>query len=319
MDKPHMITIQTIQYNTHLNNMCISSDVMSNYDISNIIFDFHGKDSYMYSSLSKTHVKMFNSRGKKTSLHHVGESVSRLDDLEEWDTFSIEMILSIFNACARKGSVNSMRVIAGWYRSRGMNIPIQMGTMERAVRSEDIDTMSWCERYGCRLTKDVMYTGVCTKNTDVVGWLVSKRCPYSGQSFEKAAEMGNIQMLKYFIMSSFYSSKTGSKSIEYAGRNGHIETIKFLLSYGFPIGDAAPGLASLGGHIEVLEFFYERGYCQMDNTAVCYMAAMNGHLELLKRAREMGFQWDSLTTRMAKNRKHLDVLEYAIKNGCPQE
>jgi len=298
--------------------MSLSSDVISNCDISNIIFDFHGENSYLYSSaLSKTHLKIFSQRGKRTSLHHIGESSYRMDDLVGWNMVSPEIVLSIFNACARKGLAESMEVISIWYRSRHISIPIQLGTMKRAVLSEDIDTMAWCERYGCRLDDNIMYTGVSTGNVDVVRWLVDKRCSFSGQSFEKAAEIGNTKMLTQLLRRSTSSSRIGAKSIAYAASNGHMDTIKFLLAHGFTICELAPGLAAHGGQLEILEFFYERG-CHIDSS-VCYMAAMRGHLHILKRAREMGFPWDSLTTRVARNRKYMDVLEYAIQNGCPQE
>ena len=46
-------------------------------------------------------------------------------------------------------------------------------------------------------------------------------------------------------------------------------------------------------------------------------AALNGHLEVLKWARENGCPWDSFTCSYAALNGHLEVLRWAKENGCP--
>jgi hypothetical protein len=44
---------------------------------------------------------------------------------------------------------------------------------------------------------------------------------------------------------------------------------------------------------------------------------MNGHLEVLKWARENDCPWDEETCAFAAQVGHLDVLKWARENGCP--
>ena len=47
----------------------------------------------------------------------------------------------------------------------------------------------------------------------------------------------------------------------------------------------------------------------------CSYAAKNGHLHVLKWARENDCEWDFQTCRYAAQNGHLDVLKWARKNG----
>ncbi len=49
---------------------------------------------------------------------------------------------------------------------------------------------------------------------------------------------------------------------------------------------------------------------------LCSNAALHGHLEVLKWARENNYSWDELTCEYAALNGHLDVLKWARKNGC---
>jgi hypothetical protein len=48
-------------------------------------------------------------------------------------------------------------------------------------------------------------------------------------------------------------------------------------------------------------------------------AALGGHLEVLKWARENGCPWDELTCAWAAKSGHIEVLKWARANGCPDE
>ena len=52
------------------------------------------------------------------------------------------------------------------------------------------------------------------------------------------------------------------------------------------------------------------------NEYTCKNAAKNGHLEVLKWARENGCPWDWRTCTYAALNGHLEVLKWARENGC---
>jgi len=69
------------------------------------------------------------------------------------------------------------------------------------------------------------------------------------------------------------------------------------------------------GHLDVLKWARENG-CPW-NEWTCTNAAENGHLDVLKWARENGCPWDEWTCEYAAGSGHLDVLKWARENGCP--
>jgi len=54
----------------------------------------------------------------------------------------------------------------------------------------------------------------------------------------------------------------------------------------------------------------------LDNN-ICYVAAGNGYLDLLKYAHNHSYFWDKLTCYYASEKNHLECLKYAYENGCP--
>ena len=69
------------------------------------------------------------------------------------------------------------------------------------------------------------------------------------------------------------------------------------------------------GCINLLQISYRQG-CWLDKCAICVNSAKNGHLEVLKWARENGCDWNSLTCAYAAENGHLEVLKWARENGC---
>jgi hypothetical protein len=72
--------------------------------------------------------------------------------------------------------------------------------------------------------------------------------------------------------------------------------------------------AAREGHLELLKWARENG-CDWDSRT-CANAAEGGHLELLKWARENGCPWDWRTCADAAREGHLELLKWAHENGC---
>lgn len=73
-------------------------------------------------------------------------------------------------------------------------------------------------------------------------------------------------------------------------------------------------LAALNGHLEVLKLAL---YCCTMDERTCANAALNGHLEVLKWIKCNGCPWDTETTRNAALNGHLSTLIWAVQNNCP--
>ena len=71
----------------------------------------------------------------------------------------------------------------------------------------------------------------------------------------------------------------------------------------------------MDGHLEVLKWARENG-CPWDEET-CWKAAERGHLEVLQWARENGCPWNELTCAYAALGGHLETLKWLRENGCP--
>ena len=76
------------------------------------------------------------------------------------------------------------------------------------------------------------------------------------------------------------------------------------------------------GHLSLLKWARENGSVGISgcywNEWTCAGAAAYGHLEVLKWARENGCDWNSDTCSFAAWNDHLEVLQWARENGCPK-
>ena len=69
------------------------------------------------------------------------------------------------------------------------------------------------------------------------------------------------------------------------------------------------------GCLSTLQNQLRRGL--LDEAVVCEAAALGGHLEILRWARQHGFEWGVRTSSRAAAGGHLKVLKWLRENGCP--
>jgi len=71
--------------------------------------------------------------------------------------------------------------------------------------------------------------------------------------------------------------------------------------------------AALNGHFEILKWAREQG-CEW-NSNVCYNAAYYGHIEILKWAREQGCEWNkNLCYELAKDHGYTEITKWIEEN-----
>ena len=100
----------------------------------------------------------------------------------------------------------------------------------------------------------------------------------------------------------------------YCAKSDNIKLLKILLNHNPIYGKYITYGAASNGHLDVLKWARENG-CKW-NSLTCAYAAENGHLNVLKWARENGCEWDSSTCKCAAQNGNLDVLKWARENGC---
>ena len=75
--------------------------------------------------------------------------------------------------------------------------------------------------------------------------------------------------------------------------------------------------AAKNGHLEVLKWARDNG-CPW-NKYTCVFAAQNGHLEILRWAHNNGCPWDKYTTYAAVSHGQMEILIWALNNNCPYD
>lgn len=115
----------------------------------------------------------------------------------------------------------------------------------------------------------------------------------------------------------------GDIAVQSAARNGHTETVKFLLSKGVdatPYARSILRLAAEGGHLSVIELLISRGFGDRSDCEFLFRFATDaGYLtlvqQLLKRGVNIHFDGE-YALRLACNRGHTDIVTFLINQGA---
>jgi hypothetical protein len=102
-----------------------------------------------------------------------------------------------------------------------------------------------------------------------------------------------------------------------AARIGDLEALKALRSSAenLPWDGRTCAFAAIGGHLELLKWARENG-CPLHKWT-CWHAAKGGHLEMLKWLRENECLWPWEMTHYAARNGHIEVMQWLHENGCP--
>ena len=94
-----------------------------------------------------------------------------------------------------------------------------------------------------------------------------------------------------------------------------VEGMTWALKYGYkPTRNTFKLLVKHRAPLDVIKMI-DWTFVPKDN--FCADAAAEGHLNVLRWARENGCPWDERTCKLAAEEGHLEVFNWACANGCP--
>ena len=200
-------------------------------------------------------------------------------------------------------------------RARDLKEPFKVeemssiSTLEVAWEHKSLWSGFWSETWFCsRVAK--------TNKLDVLKWIrEKKKCEWSAGTINRAAEHGNLEMVKYCVAN---ECPIDAFACANAALEGHLECLKYLREEAkAPWDRKTAHWAARNGHLHILEYLVERKYDKYDEVP-CRWAAMNGHLDCLKYLHETAkAPWDYSAVRYAHENNHPECLQYLLDNNCP--
>jgi len=190
---------------------------------------------------------------------------------------------------------------------------LSISTLEWAWESKSLWPSDWLG-YGRKGSFCSQVAG--TNKLELLKWArEEKKCEWAGRTINRAAEQGNLEMVKYCVANECPIDKNACTN---AASEGHLECLKYLREEAkAPWGSWTANWAALKGHLHILEYLVERKYDQFDEYA-CAWAAANGHLDCLKYLHETAkAPWDYRAVRKAHKYNETECLQYLLDNNCP--
>lgn len=175
-------------------------------------------------------------------------------------------------------------------------------------------------------------------------------CYEMNRAVDIAARNGNVEMLRVLRFHNCPFHKNTAISAALAGK---ILSLKYVVDKGCPVAEDLVNYAFAGGSLDCLKYVREAVGCKWTDNLfaainyitisipceekllvqcldyaqthgcphdpkACEISALKGLALMLKRLHEHGWPWDKVTVSAAARRGHLDCLQYALEQGCPQ-
>ncbi|CAL6434108.1 unnamed protein product [Bathycoccus prasinos] len=150
-----------------------------------------------------------------------------------------------------------------------------------------------------------------------------KQCEWDEQTINAAAEMGNLEMLKYCFSNDCPCDE--EMSCKLAACKGHLDCLRFLVDKVKPSRETertAALQAACGGHTDIVKYFIEERKISEEVKGLCvYNTARYGHLDCIKylfgeEAKVPLNHW--VYVACARYYEHPECENYLLEKGCPE-
>jgi len=147
---------------------------------------------------------------------------------------------------------------------------------------------------------------------DNYGWGVGS---YGSQE-DFCMRVAQMNKLKYLVwLREAKNCDWDERTIERAAEQGNLAMVKYCVDSGCPMNAWTCYYAAHEGHLDVLKYLHEND-CPWYSRA-CYWAAAKGHLDVLKYLHENDCPWNSEACYAAHFNNQIDCLNYLIQQKCP--
>lgn len=187
---------------------------------------------------------------------------------------------------------------------------------DQAAKGGHFELIKWLRKQGYRWGDSATGSAAGYGDLDILKWMRDNGCPVASLAYKHAASNGKLEILKWLYSEGndvFVNIYDLSRE---AIRGGHIHVLEWLVDIKYPLASSGYRVAASKGRIDVFKWLLEKNVA-MDADCVLVIAAAEGHLDMLKWLRAEGYPWDNSLCPIAVSNSQVEVLKWAIENGCP--
>jgi len=231
--------------------------------------------------------------------------------LHEKRGIPLQFVASV--AAAKNGKLEVLKYL------HEMNTPWDPRVATAAAFNEDpnFECLKFCVANGCALSRWSMARVISKGDLQMIQMLHEAGAPWHRDDIKDIYSHGGsnrFSILKYCVDNGL---ELDERACKLAVRSNDLKGLQYLREKGAPWDASLPTLCAWGTqqhrHVELLKFCLSNG-CPVNGADACAQASRAGSLEHLKYLRNEGCQWDQRTTQYANR---VDILRYAVENGCP--
>ena len=211
---------------------------------------------------------------------------------------------SITRAAAKENHLELLKSL----RTNGC--PWDEETLDIAVSENNFELSKWAFENGCPLSDSIIIFAISSNNLELIKWLRSIGGQWDEETTEMAASMGYIDILYYLIQNNCPYENLDFTAIE----NNQLDCLKWIHENVEPCDSNCYYYSK---NPNILNWLKSQNIPFSNN--IVYYAVENGNLKGFKWFCENGFVFNSTITTLAGKYNKLDILEYALVNGCPVE
>ena len=187
------------------------------------------------------------------------------------------------------------------------------------------NNMSWGEKFEDGTVRDQAWfcEQVASSNKlEFLKWAREvKQCEWDEWTITAAADVGNLEMLKYCFSNGCACDE--KKSFEQVAVEGHLDCLRFLVDKVKPSRDMEAKVAmqaACSGHVDILKYLVEERKIPDRAKVDCMCNAGYGHLDclqyLVEEAKVPLDDWQYIAS--ARYDEHPDCVHYLQEKGCPE-
>lgn len=189
--------------------------------------------------------------------------------------------------------------------------------LESLIKKNDLESIIKSKNENEVDIDEVLLYTAKHSNLEIFRWAHLNGAKLTIEVMDTAAEFSDVSILIY-IYENIPLLFTEDFLLVIVLRNRK-DICKWVIDNRIPIKTSLVNCVARNGNLDMLQYIYNFIHLLFAYNLkfVCFYAAENGHLEILKWALTKNLHWGTSVTYVAAEKGHAEVLKWLLTNGCP--